>query len=215
MAGRTIIRTIAAILLWCALPFAAEAHLMPPQRGTINILNDGAFVVLSIPVSAFKGIDDNNDGRLSVTELSAHYTEVETAISQRLQLSDDRGPRPMLGLMLKLSPDDDAPGAPSPQIVMLGRFGLDGYDRPLRLNIDLFGIDKTTRTISIRAARRDEAQLLVFSPDKPSLALFAPAYAVFGDYVQIGAEHILLGFDHLLFLLVILACGWSWNTRRN
>lgn len=44
---------------------AAHAYLMVAQRGTLNLVGDGGFMVLSLPISAFTGIDDNADGQLS------------------------------------------------------------------------------------------------------------------------------------------------------
>ena len=37
----------------------AQAHLMEAQQGTLNIIDDRAFMVLSLPISAFEDIDDN------------------------------------------------------------------------------------------------------------------------------------------------------------
>ena len=54
-----------------------HAHLMVEQHGTINFANGGAFLVLSVPVSAFSGVDDDGDGALSAVELSRHSKVVE------------------------------------------------------------------------------------------------------------------------------------------
>ncbi len=43
----------AAMLLMLAAPLNASAHLMVEQRGTINIVDDSAFMVVSVPVAAF------------------------------------------------------------------------------------------------------------------------------------------------------------------
>jgi hypothetical protein len=43
---------LALALLLCASTPAA-AHLMVAQKGTLNLQGDGAFLVLSLPVSAF------------------------------------------------------------------------------------------------------------------------------------------------------------------
>ena len=38
---------------------SAQAHLMVAQRGTLNFVGTGGFVVMSLPVDAFTGIDDD------------------------------------------------------------------------------------------------------------------------------------------------------------
>ena len=56
-------RALAGALL-LLLATAAEAHLMVAQRGTVHVVGDGAFVVVSLPVSAFTGIGVDDEGRL-------------------------------------------------------------------------------------------------------------------------------------------------------
>ena len=65
----------------CALP-AAQAHLMAVQRATLNITQDGAYMVLSLPSDAFSGLamDDDGDGKLSIAELRAHQAQLEQAV---------------------------------------------------------------------------------------------------------------------------------------
>lgn len=50
---------------------------MAAQKGTLNIVGDAAFLVLSVRVSALQGVDDDDgDGALSVAELRAHTDAV-------------------------------------------------------------------------------------------------------------------------------------------
>jgi hypothetical protein len=41
----------------------AQAHLMVAQRGTLNFVGSGGFVVMALPVDAFTGVDDDGDGQ--------------------------------------------------------------------------------------------------------------------------------------------------------
>ncbi|MEM5480850.1 YHYH protein [Pseudoalteromonas fuliginea] len=43
----------------------ANAHLMVAEHGTLNFVDNNVFIVLSIPMSAFKG--DECNGRVGVT----------------------------------------------------------------------------------------------------------------------------------------------------
>ena len=84
-------RLVALVALLALQP--AQAHLMPAQRGTLNLVGSGGFVVMALPVDAFTGIDDNGDGRLSAAELQAHATQIEAQVQRGLSLHDAAGPR--------------------------------------------------------------------------------------------------------------------------
>ncbi|MEZ9140430.1 hypothetical protein AB4153_09300, partial [Shewanella sp. 10N.286.52.E4] len=63
-----LIKKLAAGITTCiilsGLTFSSvQAHMMVAQHGTINLVDDGAFMVLSLPVSAFHFLDN------SLTEL--------------------------------------------------------------------------------------------------------------------------------------------------
>lgn len=147
----------------------AMAHLMVAQRGTVNIVGNGGFVVMSFDVDAFTGIDDDGDGRLSMAEMRTHAGAIERQVQQGLTLTGPDGPRALEGLMLNLSPDDNAPTEPARHLVVLGRFALAEGDladagpgqtvTPLRLGFTLFG--KSAKT---EQARQHQVTQLVDRP---------------------------------------------------
>lgn len=206
-------RLAAAALLWLAAASAAHAHLMVAQRGTLNIVGDGAFMVLSLPVSAFSGVDDDGDGKLSQAEFGAHRADIATVVKREVKLMDEQGARPLEGVLLSLSPPDNAPAQPASHLVVMGRFALDSANHALRFEVGLFGKSAAEQTFQITASRasKTQRQLLMLTPQQPARALFPSPWSIFADYVALGAEHILTGFDHLLFLLVVLAAGWGWR----
>jgi hypothetical protein len=121
-------------LLW---PWAAEAHLMVAQNGTLNFSGGGAYLVLSVPVSAFERVDDDGDGLLSPRELQAHRPRIEQAVLAAVQLRRSGRALELQGLLLNLSPSDHAGGAthdaPARQLVVMGRFALgEGTPSPTR-----------------------------------------------------------------------------------
>ena len=193
----------------------SQAHLMVAQQGTINLAGDGAFMVLSLPVSAFQGWDDDRDGKLSASELNKHRQSIADQIQGHLQLDDNAGPRPLQGMLLALSPDDEAPDAPASQLVVMGRFQLDSpdrHDRALRLRTDLFGDAQAERSLAITVTRGAERGLMTLTPQRSQKALFSSGWQVIGDYFLLGLEHILSGYDHLLFLLVVLFSCRNWQS---
>ncbi len=198
----------AALLGLLAVP-AAQAHLMVAQRGTLNIVGDGAFMVMSLPVSAFSGVDDDGDGALSLAEMRSHGADIQSQVRRGLQLTDAQGVRPLEGLMLNLSPDDATPTAPARHLVVFGRYALGANSDVLKLELSLFGNTEAERRQEITVSRGAEKQRLLLAPGREQREILPAAWAVFVDHAALGAEHVLGGLDHLLFLLVVLATGWS------
>jgi hydrogenase/urease accessory protein HupE len=205
-------------LLACLLigmPCLSAAHLMVAQRGTLNLVGDGAFMVLSVPVSALEGWDDDHDSLLSASELNAHRQAIADQIHHRVQLHDDAAARPLQGMLMSRSPADEAPDSPASQLVIMGRFQLDSPDRhdeALRLRADLFGSAESERSLGITVTRGPETGLIILTPQRSEKTLFASAGQVIGNYFALGLEHILSGYDHLLFLLVVVFFCASWQS---
>ena len=194
----------------------AHAHLMVAQRGTLNLVGNGGFMVMSVPVQALQGVDDDGDGRMSLAEMRSHASAIEAQLRQGLQLVGDTGPLPLDGLILNLSPDDiGASTAPAAHLVVLGRFAIadgspDAVSR-LKLRYTLFGTTAESQQQTITISRGSEAQMMVLSPDHEARVLFPSAWTVLRDNAVLGAGHVLSGLDHMLFLLVVLATGWGWR----
>ena len=208
---------MAAILL----PLFAYAHLMSPQRGTINFTNGGGYVALSLPVSAFAYVDDNGKHVLSMEGYVKYQHQMLIDITKQVQLCDEQGALPLEGAFLNFTPPDDDPKASISQILLLGRYTLrhsnDENTQKLRFKINLFGVNADEQKFNIAVTRvnaktgQKERQLLEFSPEHSDRGLFASAWDIFKDYVRLGVEHILTGWDHLLFLLVVLAAARGWR----
>jgi hypothetical protein len=196
--------TVAALLFGTSV----QAHLMVAQRGTLNIVGDGAYMVMSLPVSAFKGVDDDGDGRLSLAEGNAHIRELEAQVRDGVKLLGPRGALPLEGLMITLSPPDNAPSAPAAHLVVVGRYALGPAADGLSMRLSLFGTSSAEQTQEITVTRGVERQRLVLAPGREQRELLPPAWDVFVDHARLGAAHVLGGMDHLLFLLVVLATGW-------
>lgn len=197
----------------------AQAHLMVAQKGTLNLQGDGAYMVVSLPVSAFKGVDEDGDGRWSVAELGAHTPQIHQQLAQHLQLRDAQGLRPMDGVTLIPTPDDDQPDAPVTQLVVMARFMLAQTlnaqcaetAQGLVLHARLFGLQPVEQQLSIAVTQGAHKQLVVFRPGHEAQALFPSGWRVVVDYVQLGILHIVTGWDHLLFLCVVLLGGGTWR----
>lgn len=208
-------RSVAVCALWLSAALAsarAEAHLMVAQHGTLNLVGDGAFMVLSIPATALPRADDDHDGRLSRDELARHYRDIAATVSAGVSLVDRDGSHAPEGILLSLSPDDDAPDAPAPQLVALGRIAHPHPDESATLTLSLYGTDPATRAIEVLVTRGPQRRVLMFNPDARARVLFPTGWQTFTDAVRRGFDHILAGFDHLLFLgVTIVGGGAAWR----
>ena len=169
--SRRAVHLAAALgLLLASAP--SQAHLMADQHGTINFANGGAFLVLSVPVSAFEGVDDDGDGLLSAEELGLHVAEVEQQIQSGVRLLDHTGDSlPLQGLLLSLAPPDDAPGAPAKYLVVLGRFPAGEDDSSLVMQIALQGEAPQERHFEVTTTRNAVSRTLTFAPGHDRHAL--------------------------------------------
>lgn len=150
-----------------------SAHLMVAQHGTLNFLNDSVYMVLSLPASAFSDADEDNDGLLSLTEFSTHRTELIIIVTQQVTLSNKTERLPIDGLMISPVTPHDAPKEPAEQIIIMGRFILNGQDSELSFHIGLFGVSDTDQSLVINASRKEKNQTQVFelSPKSKSVKL--------------------------------------------
>jgi hypothetical protein len=204
-------------LFWlvCA---SAQAHLMVAQKGTLNLQGEGAYLVVSLPVSAFAGIDDDGDGAWSALELGRHVPQIHEQLKLGLRVRDAQGVRPMDGITLVPTPPDGHPEDPVSQLVVLMRFKLahavqadgPGTVQGLWFQASLFGRVEAEHQLSIAVTQGRHKQLLVLTPEQPELPLFPSGWRVVADYVVLGMMHILTGWDHLMFLAVVLLGGGTW-----
>ena len=209
---------------WLAVAFgifcsSAQAHLMVAQKGTLNLQGDGAYLVVSLPVSAFSGIDDDGDGALSNQELTAHEARIHQQLRAELRLRDAQGPRPIDGITLAPTPTDDLVAHGVNHLVVLVRFKLaqpvESIDvtpvHNMAFRAGLFGQSEAERHLSIAVTQGAHKQLMVLTPERPERTLFPNPGEVTWDYTVLGVLHILMGWDHLLFLAVVLLGGGNWR----
>lgn len=209
---------------WLAVAFgifcsSAHAHLMVAQKGTLHLQGDGAYLVVSLPVSAFSGIDDDGDGAWSNQEVAAHEDRIHQQLRAQLRLRDAQGPRPIDGITLVPTPSDDLAAHEVNHLVVLVRFKLAQPVESVNLThvpnmafrAGLFGQSEAEQQLSIAVTQGAHKQLMVLTPERPERTLFPSPGQVSLDYAELGVMHILTGWDHLLFLAVVLLGGGSWR----
>jgi len=163
----------AAVFACAALATAASAHLMIAQRGTLKFGRGGAFFVVSVPVSAFSGVDDDGDGLLRVKELSAHGPAIEAAVRDGFVLeSEGEGQTRIDGLLLNLAHSHGDPNKPADQVVAMGRFSVTEGDEALTLMTTLFGEAPSEHRLELAITRGESKEAAILTPDMPLHRLF-------------------------------------------
>lgn len=160
----------------------ARAHLMVAQHGTLNIVDDGAFMVLSLPISAFDGLDENADGRVSMLEFNNQRSVVVSLIRAHVVLTDAEGPAPLQGIMLSPVRPHGVNDASISELIVMGRFDVNQPDGELHFHVSLFGNGADEQSIEMTAKRQQNGQEHSFelTPDRRASTLF-PTYVTQGD----------------------------------
>ena len=200
---------------------AAQAHLLAAQKGTLNLVGDAAFMVLSVPASALRGVDDDGDGALSSVELGAHAGAIEEQVQAGVQLLDAGDAAPLRLLMLDRAPAADGRlDAAASHLLLLGRFQLptrqgDAVDaggppaQGLALRFTLFGTGADEQVQDWTITRQQETHWLRFVKGRDTQALLPGPWTVWIEYIAAGAYHVISGVDHVLFLLLVLSAARS------
>ncbi|MEH6581272.1 MAG: hypothetical protein V7754_04995 [Halioglobus sp.] len=165
------------VLVWTvtlATVQLVQAHLMVAQHGTLNIVNDGAFMVLSLPITAFEGLDDDRDGKVSMLEFNRHRDAIIQSVEKNVTLSDQQAGCSLKGIMLSPVVPHDSADATISQLAVMGRFTLNDVASPLHFTIGLYGIQAAERRLEITATRSHDKQKAVFelTPAVPARVIF-------------------------------------------
>lgn len=154
--------TLFVLSMGVSLIPVANAHMMVAQHGSLNVTQDGTYMILSLPVSAFQGIDDNADGRLSMEEFKLYRKDIVDAVGKNITLSDDKGSLELQGIMLSPVEMHDDSNGPASQLIVLGRFSLRDIGSPLHFQVSLFGETPTEKRLAITATRKFDGKKHVF-----------------------------------------------------
>lgn len=202
---------IATILGLLMLSSLAEAHLLPKQNATMNIVDKSAFFVVSVPASALKGIDDDGSGLLSAAEIQAHQDAISQQFASRFQV-DDAGRAGSSVLTWALSPLTAGEAGESDYVVVMHRVNFTDIPQAPVLRTDLFGSGEAEARMTISAQHGDAREVAILEPGASTHTFFRGPWATLVDFSRVGIEHILGGIDHLLFLLTVLiaAAGWRY-----
>lgn len=202
-----------AVFFWLmTLSGAAHAHMLPKETATMNILDKAAFFVVSVPVSALKGVDDDGNGQMSIVEMQKHTPDIVRQFAKRFKVSDE-GNLAAPALSWVMPPQSDGPPVDTDYVIVLHRMDFASAPKNPILETDLFGTKDGESQMTITATRNNktETEVAILEASAPSHKFFRGSFVTFTDFVRVGIEHILTGFDHLLFLLTIIVAAAGWR----
>ena len=163
-----------ALLLNLTISQYSFAHMMVAQHGSLNVVDGGVFMVLSLPVSAFKGIDDDKDGKLSKEEFTKHRSTIAKVINEKVVLKDQSGKLFLQGMMLSLVNSHHSPKEPAAQLIVMGRYPLVDPKSVLQYQVSLFGSESSEQIFNITATRKSDnkKQTIELTPQKIKSFIF-------------------------------------------
>jgi hypothetical protein len=150
------------------------AHVMVAQHGTLNVTEDGVYMVISLPVSAFSGIDEDLDGKLSAEEFATHRLSIIDTVHSKIALKDKSGKLALQGIILSPVTDHHSPKAPASQLVVMGRYTLVKPNSAFEYQVRLFGKRPAEKTLEITATNTIDGrkQVVELSPKQSNVLLF-------------------------------------------
>jgi hypothetical protein len=211
-----IVYALSTMLGLLLFPLSGRADLLPAQNATLTLVDASVYLVVSTPVTALTGVDDNQDGLLSTTEIETHNSAIAQQFQKRFLLTED-GKSGTTNLTMVRDPGSSAlPGGFS-YVVVLQQISFPTPPKRLQLTTDLFGTNKGEDKLTLQATMgkasdpNSRTAVVILEPGNNSQRLFVGGWETFTKFIRIGVEHILAGTDHLLFLLTIIVAAAGWR----
>jgi hypothetical protein len=172
---QSLMCTSALLLVNLVCPQISYAHVMVAQHGSLNIVDDGVFMVISLPVTAFKNVDDDNDGKLSNEEFSRHRPSIASTVHEKITLSDKGGKIALQGMMLAPVTSHHSLQTPSSQLIVMGRYTLGSQISELQFGVDLFGVSQAEKIMEVTVTKKqsESREVIKLSPQKKHVSLFS------------------------------------------
>lgn len=118
------LRTMVFFTWLVSLMFSAlsHAHLMAPDKGTLNFDNTGGYLVLSLPASTLMRFDEDKNKILTLQEIKSQQKEMIEYIKEYLYLKSEDKTTFLSGTMLAPQKSHDVNNSQIDHIVVIGKF---------------------------------------------------------------------------------------------
>ncbi|GAB2676449.1 hypothetical protein [Aliiglaciecola aliphaticivorans] len=161
------------LLCFCILQ-PVHAHLMVAQHGTLNIIDDEIYMVLSLPISGFERIDNDEDGKVTMIEFNHQREAITRQINQGVMLSDSQQSFSLESLLLSPVADHHDKTQSLTQLIIMGKYTIKNATDKLIFHVDIYGKDSGEKNIEVTAKRDAKRQKHTFelTPKASSAILF-------------------------------------------
>jgi len=191
----------------------AQAHLISAGNAAITVNPDRGVLLVGVPVSFFKGIDQNQDGLLQPNEIKENRLQMIEQLERAFQLKiGDTALEVVDDQLITSIKADHQDGAP--QIEWLRLLKIQPPDLTLPIEVTMNKALVTSEYV-IQVKRMDSEELAVLNPSRPSHTFFKNNWGTLQSFFVEGWVHIVTGYDHLIFILVLLVAAinlkrWLW-----
>lgn len=185
----------------------ATAHLISAGFGSITITHDQTRLLIGVPVSLFKGIDQDGDGLLQPDEIqegrARMIEQLQSAI--QLRLGEHVGVTVDDQLMVSVKLDQKSSTNQIEWLRFL-EFSQDALTQPVSLSM---APEALSVRYMVQVRRGGETEAAVLSTNYPSHTFLKTVWGTFFAFLEQGVVHIIAGYDHVLFLLTLLISAVS------
>ena len=145
------------------------AHLMVAQHGTIKIIGNNAFIVFSLPVSAFEKIDDDGDNSLSSIEFEKYRSKIVDVVNQNIKLIENNVSHSLEGVLLSPAIPHGNKDNSARQLIVMGKFSINDSNHSIKLYVNLFGQKSAEQVLKVTVIQNNnlQKQKLLLTPDNP------------------------------------------------
>ncbi|GMM85910.1 hypothetical protein [Pseudoalteromonas sp. MTN2-4] len=141
-----------------------QAHLMAPNKGTLNFDQSGGYLVLSLPISAFTDFDKNSDKALSLKEIKSQQKAMIQYITGSVYIKSNNQKTFLSGAMLAPQRSHDLNNNQIEQIVVIGKF-LTSYDHDISIHTSLLNSLTQNENLTITTTVKGSNSKQIFTLD--------------------------------------------------
>lgn len=176
--NRQITTGLFAVLICTLMAVPSWGHLMAAQKGTLRFEDERAYLVVSLPVSAFNGLDQDGDGGVTQREFESYRAEVVAQVQRGVLLQSSGGIIALTDILLSPETSHSTAAANShsrsgaaesaviDQVTVLGVFPLGFSKDELALSIELYGTaaDEQAYEMSVSTSQTAVRQVRLLTP---------------------------------------------------
>ncbi len=193
-------------------PANALGHLLPVLSGTIRVEANNVYVVLSLPVDAFQGLQLSPDGRLDADQYDQAESRIHLALKEQFILTGGKGSPELIELITKRSVKNEKLASDRDVILAMMEFRFQEQPQAIQVKTSLFGHFDSERQLTLKASNGRDGETAVLTPIQDSYVFFDGPMSILFRFISTGIEHILLGWDHVLFLLTLLVSNRGFRS---